>query len=348
MKTEKYIPKGSIIESSLRYAYKNSIPIISTIEVTQDCNFSCTHCYNFDRTKINKVPNRSDAMSPARILSLIDELNQAGTLFLNLSGGEALATPHIFEYIKKASSLNMEVRLKTNASLLDQSIIEKLIQAGLKGMDISLYGASEEAYQKLTGTQGSFAKVLGNISSLKKTKLDTHISIILNRDNFIELESMIEICNEHQFLYQVSTEITERYDNSTGSRDLEITDEQFKVLAQKENFETNGVGNFQCSCARSVCGINFAGDLYPCIGAPIFAGNVKDRNFNDLWKNSDVLNGIRDLKPTDFKECISCNYQESCNRSSGSVFINTGNYTGCDETVLRQAKITHSLKSKDS
>jgi len=52
------------------------------------------------------------------------------------------------------------------------------------------------------------------------------------------------------------------------------------------------------------------------------------------------------LQTNDFNECMSCEYIETCDRSSGSCYINTGNYTGCDEKVLRQAKIRAKHKDK--
>ena len=47
----------------------------------------------------------------------------------------------------------------------------------------------------------------------------------------------------------------------------------------------------------------------------------------------------------DYKACNTCDFIESCNRSSGSIFINTGVYTGCDEKTLEQAKLRSELTS---
>lgn len=343
MKIEKYLGNINILESTLKYAYDNFIPLVTTIELTQACNFSCHHCYNFDRTKLAHHPEKNKSMSTNRILTLIDELSDAGAFFLNFSGGEALANPELLTYIKAARQKHMEVRLKTNAALITLKKANELKEAGLCGVDISLYGMSDESYHKLTQVQGALSKVKEAIKNLKENKIDIHISIILHRYNISELDKMIDFCKKENLLYQISTEITERYDKSLGARDYEITNEQFEELLNSDYghlFQTkNPKGSYQCSCARSVCGISHSGEVYPCIGAPIPSGNINDSSFINIWKNSNPLNKIRNLKTQDFKSCVTCDVQENCNRSSGSIFINTGDYTGCEEVTLSQAKI---------
>ena len=44
------------LEERLRFnALKNCIPLHVSLELTQDCNFHCGHCYNFDRTTQTKA-----------------------------------------------------------------------------------------------------------------------------------------------------------------------------------------------------------------------------------------------------------------------------------------------------
>lgn len=352
MKIEKYIPRSGILESSLDYAYRNFIPLVTTLEITQVCNFKCHHCYNFDRNKHTNHPEIGQSLSTNEILNLIPDLSELGVLFLNLSGGEALTHPDINLIIAHARSFNMEVRLKSNGALLTEDKIKQLENAGLNGIDLSLYGLSEESYYKLTQNKNSFNLVMNSLSLLKKSKINIHISIILHRYNVEELEKMISYCEEHQFYYQISSEVTKRYDGSSDSRDFEMTNEQFSTLLNSKYahfFEScDNTGKYQCSCARSVCGISFNGDVFPCIGAPIISGNIRKDSIKEIWKNSPRLNEIRNLKQSDFKECVTCEVQDNCSRSSGSIFINTGNYTGCESKTKEQAKIVFDhLKSRN-
>lgn len=339
------IQKSTLLDSMLLKARSECIPLITTLEITQSCNYKCHHCYNFDRTKEMPENLKANSLKPEEILGIIDQVADAGALYLNLTGGEALLHPHLDDFIRRARTHHMEARLKTNGSLLTADRCQKLDLAGLAGLDISLYGFSEKSYELLTGKSGMFIKSIEGIKAAKTQGFDVHVSIILHRYNIDELKLMTEFCKENELAYQFSTEITERYDDSSGSRDFEITKEQFSEQLAGEFSDIfmhlNPEKVVQCSCARSVCGISSTGEVYPCIGAPIASGNLKEKTFEDIWKNSSVLNKIRKLEKSDFKSCTTCDHIEYCNRSSGSIYTNTKEYTGCDSVTLQQAQLRH-------
>jgi radical SAM protein with 4Fe4S-binding SPASM domain len=339
------ITKSSLLEEMLNKASLACIPLITTIEITQSCNYRCHHCYNFDRTIEAPESSKENLLNPEEILSIIDEVASAGALYLNFTGGEALLHPHLDDFIRRARIHHLEARLKTNGSLLTRDRCQKLDSAGLAGLDISLYGFSEESYKRLTGKNGMFAKTIEGILEAKNQGFDVHISIILHRYNIEELKSMVNFCQEASLAFQFSTEITERYDSTSGARDVEITNEQFIEQLSGEFSDVfmhlNPEKAIQCSCAKTVCGISSSGEVYPCIGAPIASGNLRKQSFKNIWENSEVLKEIRALKPSDFKDCMECDHIEFCNRSSGGIYANTKNYTGCDTQTFNQAKIRH-------
>lgn len=341
---------SQILDGFFAKASKACIPLVTTFEITQGCNYKCHHCYNFDRSKESINEAKAEPLKPDEILRIIDELGHAGALYLNFTGGEVLLHPHLDEFIRRARLHHMEARLKTNGSLLTIERCQKLNHAGLAGMDISLYGFSEASYQKLTGKSGMFSRTLNGIKAAKELGFDINISIILHRYNIEEMKEMIHFCQNLELSFRFSTEITERYDGSSGAREFEITSEQFLQGLKGEFSDVfmhlNPDRSLQCSCARTVCGISFSGEVYPCIGAPIASGNLRDKKFQDIWDNSKTLNDIRGIKSSDFKACQSCQYIEYCNRSSGSIYTNTKNYTGCDSMTLKQAELRYNYHNR--
>jgi radical SAM protein with 4Fe4S-binding SPASM domain len=338
----------SLLEDPIKFAYQTFAPIFTTLEITQVCNLKCKHCYNYDRSLLLPAETKKNSLSSARILRLIEEIAEAKGLYLNFSGGEALLHPDLLEFIQKACSVNLLPRLKSNAILLTSTIQDSLYEAGLNCLDISLYGASEKTYFDFTGRADVFQKIKENLKNIDLAKFDVNMGIILHRSNVAEIDQMVELCNELGLPFQFSIEITERYDGSKGSRTHEITDEQFKSLLSGPYGQSFMCKNEdeakQCSCARSVCGISTTGEVFPCIGAPLLAGNIKSDSFQSIWKNSPVLNRIRGLKDQDFEACQSCDFIKTCARSSGGIYLNTGNYTGCEERILSQAKIRSQIQ----
>ena len=102
-----------------------------------------------------------------------------------------------------------------------------------------------------------------------------------------------------------------------------------------------------CPCARSVCGIGSSGEVYPCIGAPLPAGNLRTRSFRDIWRNSPVLQWVRGLQNEDFPTCASCAHRPYCRRNSGTMLTNTGSFTGPayfgEDLFCTEAELVHQL-----
>ncbi len=331
-----------LLDEMLNKASQFNMPLVTTFELTQLCNFKCTHCYNFDRTIDSQEKTQSSLLTTAQICETIRSLSNLGMLYLNLTGGEVLLHKDLVKIIKFAKSLFLEIKLKTNASLMTPKIALEVLEAGCYSIDVSLYGFSEISYQKLTQKSGEFNKVLNGILSAKNQGLIVTINIMVNKFNVEELPLMVEFCRTHSLDYQISAEVTERYDGTPNAKDVEISPEQFDLLLRgpfrDAFYHENKEKNLQCSCAKTVCGISSKGEVYPCIGAPIPSGNINEKSFEEIWYYSPVLNKIRNLKKQDFQECLTCTHIEFCNRSSGSIYTNTKNYTGCDSSTLMQAQ----------
>ena len=229
--------KISLLDNFFKNATQAHVPLVTTFEITQGCNYRCGHCYNFDRTQQTPDKTLETSLTPDEILRIIDEVSDAGALYLNFTGGEALLHPHLDDFIKRARKNHLEVKLKTNGSLLTEERCKELDHAGLAGLDVSLYGFTEASYEKLTNKKGMLEKTLQGIQFGKLVGIPVSINIILHRYNVDELKLMISYCQDNQLPYQFSTEVTDRYDDSKGSRDFEITPEQFKILLAGEYSE---------------------------------------------------------------------------------------------------------------
>jgi radical SAM protein with 4Fe4S-binding SPASM domain len=96
-----------------------------------------------------------------------------------------------------------------------------------------------------------------------------------------------------------------------------------------------------------VAGISAFGDVYPCIGAPIASGNLRRQSFHEIWSGSPQLNWIRGLRLDDFPTCKSCEHISHCRRSSGTIYNNTGQYTGParvgDDWTCMEAAVLHRI-----
>ncbi|MFC1583934.1 radical SAM/SPASM domain-containing protein [Fibrobacterota bacterium] len=340
---------GSTSAALIQYIDRKCVPLEVTMEITLDCNLRCLHCYNFNRTRGPSGKQDGFPLSEKEVLSVIDQVYDQGCLNITFSGGEPLLHPGLYDFSTYARNKHMGIYLKSNGTLFTEKSLRKLVEARIMGIEVSLYGAGPETHDSFTGTPGSFSQSQEGITRVKDAGIHTRITFIMTRSNWGEADNMIRLAEEMELEYGTNTQISRRYDGTSSSLDHQMTRQQLKQLYSgplrshlpEPDFDPEC--SVQCGCARGVCGISAYGDVYPCIGAPLSAGNIRETPFADIWKNSDSLNKIRSLKLEDFKVCKSCPHRPYCRRSSGFVYVNTGNYTGTEEWTCMEAEVIHEV-----
>lgn len=315
------------------------MPITVTLEITLACNLRCPHCYNFDRA------GPSPALHPlddGEILGAIDQVRDAGALTMVFTGGESLAHPSLEAFVAHAAARRMEVVVKSNGTAL-AARARRLADAGCRRVDVSVYGGTAATHDAFTGAPGSFERTRAGIDAARAAGLAVGLSVPLTRAVAGEIDAVLALgpaCS-------IEPQLTRRVDGDPAPLDLRVDRETLtrlyagplRDLAPSPCFD----GGVQCNCARSVCGIGAAGDVYPCIGAPWRAGNLRERPFAEIWRDSPVFERIRALALVDFPACKPCPDRPWCRRSSGTVYMNTGDYTGAEPWTCMEANVLRSL-----
>jgi radical SAM protein with 4Fe4S-binding SPASM domain len=333
-------------------ADERHIPLSVTLELTLACNLRCWHCYNFDRElRRHPDPARHEALSASEIHCLIDEVRAEGTLFLAFTGGEPTSHPAIVDFVAHASSAGLFVRLKSNGTRLTRARITRLAEAGLKAIDVSVYGGTPDVHDEFVRRHGAFARTVAGIEEARNAGIAVQIAFVLSRANADATEAMIALADRLGVPYSLDSHLTARYDGSRSSLDLCLDRPTFERLYRGPLARYLSPGRkasrVACPCARSVCGIASSGEVYPCIGAPLPAGNVRGSSFREVWRHSPTLQWVRGLRNEDFQACASCSHLSYCRRNSGVMLNNTGDFTGParfgDDASCIEAEVIHGL-----
>lgn len=143
------------------------VPLNGTIEVTRRCPLTCAHCYNNlpmgDRTARLSEPTYEEH---CRIL---DEITEAGCLWLCYTGGEILARKDFLEIYTYAKRKGLLTTLFTNGLLITPKVADYLVQWRPFAIEITLYGRTRATYERLTGIPGSYDRCLRGIHLLRLT-----------------------------------------------------------------------------------------------------------------------------------------------------------------------------------
>ncbi|HEY6552463.1 MAG TPA: radical SAM protein [Vicinamibacteria bacterium] len=105
-------------------------PLLVHIIPMRRCNLACSYCNEYDSSS-SPVP--TDLM-----LTRIDHLGRLGTAFVTFSGGEPLMHPDLDQLVARARQRRMVVTLITNGYHLSPERIDRLNEAGLDHLQISI------------------------------------------------------------------------------------------------------------------------------------------------------------------------------------------------------------------
>ena len=139
-----------------------------------------------------------------------DQMKEAGTLFVLLTGGEPLLYPGFREVYLGLRKMGMILTVNTNGTLLDEGWADFFAQHPPRRMNITLYGADEEAYEKLCHYPGGFEKTIRAIRLLRARNVDVKINGSLVRANEGNIKRIVDIAEKLDAAVNIDTSCTLR------------------------------------------------------------------------------------------------------------------------------------------
>ena len=324
-------------------------------EVTRNCNLNCVHC----RAAATRGPYTGELDTPAA-LSLLDQIAQVGQPIIILTGGEPLLRPDIFEIARYGTGKNLRMVMAPNGTLITKAVAEKMADAGIMRISVSLDGATRETHDTFRGVNGSFDGALNGLQLAREAGIEFQINTTITQANLDEIERIQDLAVElgaaahHIFLlvptgrgkYIVDQEINaeeyERtlnwfYDRSkTTPMQLKATcaPHYYRILRQRSKDEgitlsmkTHGMDAVTRGClgGTSFCFISHRGVVQPCGFLHLNCGDITQSSFADVWKNSKHFLTLRDYSNLKGK-CGKCEYKAVCGGCRARAFEATGDY----------------------
>ena len=167
-----YIPLTPYSDFSLRLHQKvvgKRIPLVGSLEVTERCNLSCVHCYI--NLPAGDQGARKRELNAVEIYDILDQIVEEGCLWLLLTGGEPFVRPDFLEIYTYAKKKGLLITLFTNGTTITPRIADHLAEWRPFAIEITLYGHSQETYERVTGVQDSYERCRRGIELLQEREL---------------------------------------------------------------------------------------------------------------------------------------------------------------------------------
>ncbi len=162
------------------------------VELTQNCNNACHHCYNFWRQDGNVLfDSRKQTLSRETITSIIQKIKKDAPIeYVALSGGEPFLRLDLPEIIGDIINIGLKPVIITNGTLITERILKRL-PSGIN-FEITLFDYIAPIHNRLAG-RDVFDNILKNIILLEKYHLFFTLVFVATKLNALDVSRTVEL-----------------------------------------------------------------------------------------------------------------------------------------------------------
>ncbi|MDP3478265.1 MAG: radical SAM protein [Desulfoprunum sp.] len=308
------------------------------LELSRICNLGCIYCY-----AASGIPLDNELRLP-ELLNIVDQSVDLGVKkIIILGGGEPLLFPDLFPLIEYIRGKNLTVDLFTNATLLTREQADRLY--GLQvGVVIKMNSRNPIIQDILAARSGTLEAIEQGLQFLKDAGYPNEehvlgIETIICGHNYQELPDLWRWARRQNIIPYIETMTLQG--RAKEYPDLEVPTEKiqrlFEVLADidAKEFQKNWtphpplVGS-QCARHEYSCTLTSTGDIHPCPGVAVSAGNIREQKLADILRQSAIIHDLRNIRSTIKGECSSCDLSDQCYGCRGHAYQVTGDYLAED------------------
>jgi radical SAM protein with 4Fe4S-binding SPASM domain len=306
------------------FAYKTlKSPAMLQVEITEDCNNDCLHCYNHWREEDAPAYRKMDL---AKIQRVCDQVVEKEVFSVTFTGGEPLTNFKVLLHgIDTLASQGVDCRLNSNLVAANRSRVDGLKEAGVKSILTSLLSHNEGIHNEIVGKPNAYKFTMKGIEAVMEADIPLSVNMVVMKKNLqdvYETGKFVASLGVKAFCAtKVSSALNCRdFAENLISREevVEVLDtllrlqEEFGLQVDTlESYPLCALGDIQryehfarrsCSAGNFGCTIGADGHVRPCSHADMVYGNIYEEDLDSIWlKMADWRCG--NYIPTTCKDC---------------------------------------------
>jgi radical SAM protein with 4Fe4S-binding SPASM domain len=299
------------------------------LEVTARCNNACRHCYI--ALPAGDKAAKSKELSVAEITDIARQAVGLGALWCLITGGEPLLREDFADLYMALKRQGLLLSVFTNACLIAEEHIALFKKYPPRDIEISVYGVTEETYERVTQKPGSFAAFMRGMKMLMDSGVRIRLKAMALRSNVHELPDIAAFCRAHtKDYFRFDPLLHLRFDRDAVKNEdikaerlspeeivaIERADEErFQSLEKGcdklivEEFGHMGCNHlFHCGAGNGSFAVSYDGKFRLCssLWQPDCLYDLRSGTVADAWHNH--IPKVRDMR-SDRKEFL-----ETCRR----------------------------------
>ncbi len=301
------------------------VPAEVSVEVTHRCPLECQHCYN--NLPMSDENARRGEMSFEEHIRLLDELVDLGCLWLLYTGGEIFARKDFLDIYTEAKKRGFLITFFTNGTMITPRIADHLVEYRPFSIEITVYGATRETYEALTGIPGSFDRCMKGIRLLRERNLPLKLKTVPTTVNYHEVYEMKRFAEQDLGVaFKFDPLVNPRTDCSQSPLAVRLTPEQVVSLDFRDPVrraeharlaEAELVANppasdtkYTCGGGHNGCAIDPNGRMTICVLSHRDGYDLRSGSFQQGWEGR--LKDIRGTEASRHTICTNCRIKSLC------------------------------------
>jgi len=324
--------KDSFVTNIWGTAQTERLPILGSIELTRRCNLRCPYCYvGFARD----TPSKNE-MRREEIFSIFDQIAEKGCLFLTLSGGEPFARDDFRSIYRYALQKGLLITIFTNGTLIDRDMADFLADYPPYFIDITIFGATEEIYENVSGVKGSYRRCRETIKLLEERSIPFGLKSVINTINHPEIWKMKEFAEGIGKEFRFDTLICPGLNGDQHTTDYRLSPREIIKLDYQDPKKWQEWVSFDCRQWGPVqsdklykCGgglysfhISSSGKLGLCVLDTNFRYDLIKGSFQEGWDQ--FIPSVREKISQNPNKCTSCEIRALCSICPAWSTLETG------------------------
>jgi radical SAM protein with 4Fe4S-binding SPASM domain len=323
-------------------AEQSCVPVSALFELTGRCNLDCAHCHL-------DIAHPPPELTTAEALDVIDQLADAGTLFLTLSGGELFLRPDALTVAAHARARGLALKIFTNATRIDRALAERIVALRPLSVEVSLYGSHAALHDGVTQRRRALRRTLRGLVHLRRAGATLVLKAPLVHAAAGDVDGLHALATRLGARLTFDPLVKPRTDGEAAPLALRADDHVLaraianprSGLKQPSLPERPAADEAPCALARRTVKIDPIGNVFPCVSWPDPVGNLRRARFAEVWRGGPLLDQLRALRWRDLHgDCDGCGQAGYCHRCTAVALLEDGDLYGPSREACRIADAT--------
>ena len=275
------------------------------INFNNACNLRCKYCF----TNSAIGDHAKEELTIEKVADIANQADELGIFEFDLQGGELLLRPDkLFEVLAAIKPERFYLYLTTNGYFLDEAMAQRLAEAKVSRVSVSIDSMDEKTHDTIRGRKDSWRRAMEGLKHIQKAGIDPYLNITVGHYNAFstDLEMLCQYSDDQEYTTLLNVAVPSgmwlkmgkmaevMVDEKDKARLIELRKKHKNILRNLWNpFDKNFEGVLGCNTVNRLY-ITPLGDVLVCPYVHVKIGNVYEQTLKEITEYGFTIRKFHD------------------------------------------------------